>query len=139
MNNEETSDFIAMQDITDEMRIQFNIDKFYEHTENFTQKKEQIRKLKLLRNNLINMTDTYLKKYKNTLITDSFYKKLEIAKKQATNGNKINKYNQYMNEIRVVQEFKGIQDENISDKLAEQLIDIWKNSEEVEDWQPNKE
>lgn len=137
MNEEQSTEFIAPQDITDEQRIQNNINKFYEKTENFTQKRDQIRKIKLLRNNIINITDTYLKKFNNKKIIEDFYKKLKEAKKQATKNKKINKYNQYMNEIRVIQEFKGIK-ENLANDLADQLIGIWKDSEEVKNWQGNK-
>ena len=122
---------IASQDITDEMRIQFQIDKFYEFIEGFNQEQSQIRKIKLMRNNLVNMMDTYLKKFQNNLIMDSFYKKLKETKKNATSNGFVNKYNQYMNEIRVIQEFKGVK-ENIADKLAEQLIDLFRNSEVIE-------
>jgi len=123
MNEENTgSDFIAPVDMTDEMRIQFTIDKFYEKMENLNQNKpEHIRQIKILRNNLVNMTDTYIKKFKNKLILDEFYKKLKTAKEKAVRDGYINKYVWYMNEIRVIQEMKGIQ-EDISEKLAEQFI-----------------
>ena len=78
------------------------------------------------------MMDTYLKKYDNNMIMKDFYKKLRTAKQKAIQGNKINKYNQYMNEIRVIQEFKGI-DENIADKLAEQLFEQWKQWESTQE------
>jgi len=128
---EEAESIIASQDITDEMRIQFTIDKFYEILETFSGSNKQMLKLKILRNNLINMMDTYLKKFKNQIIMESFYKKLREAKKQATHNGSISKYYQYMNEIRVIQEFKGIQ-EDISDKLAEQLFELFKNSEMIQ-------
>jgi len=125
-------EIIASQDMTDEMRIQFQIDKFYEYMETFTQEQSQIRKIKLIRNNLVNMMDTYLKKFQNNLIMNSFYQKLQGAKIDSINNGFINKYYQYMNEIRVIQEFKGIQ-ENIAEKLAEQLFEMIKNSEVISD------
>jgi len=114
--------------MSDEMRIQFTIDEFYEITKRLENDQDKIRALKLLRNIAINMMDTYLKKYDNNMIMKDFYEKLTKAKTKAIQGNKINKYQQYMNEIRVIQEFKGI-DENIADKLAEQLFEQWKQWE----------
>lgn len=111
--------------MSDEMRIQFTIDEFYEITKRLENDQDKIRALKLLRNIAINMMDTYLKKYDNQMIMKDFYTRLTMAKTKATVGNKINKYQQYMNEIRVIQEFKGI-DENIAEKLAEQLFEQWK-------------
>ena len=55
------------------------------------------------------------------MILDEFYKKLKTAKEKAVRDGYINKYVWYMNEIRVIQEMKGIQ-EDISEKLAEQFI-----------------
>ena len=129
---ENNHDIIAEQEITDEMRIQFGIDKFYELTEIFDQSQEHIRKLKHIRNNLINMMDTYLKKFQNDMIMKSFYDKLFLAKKIANNNGHPNKYYQYMLEIRVIQEFKGIR-ENIADKLADQLFEMVQNSEMITD------
>jgi len=123
MKQEDIPDIIASQDVTDEMRIQFTIDKFYENMEGFVADTDHLRKLKLLRNNLVNMTDTYLRKFKNKLIIDSFYEKLKNARNQSVKNGMLNKYHQYMNEIRVIQEFKGIQ-ENISEKLADEFIQV---------------
>ena len=136
MNEEDNVQVIASHDLTDEMRIQLAIDKFYQTMEHFNQSKDHIKKVKLQRNNIVNMTDTYLKKFKNEIIIKSFYEKLKEAKNKAIKNGKINKYHQYMNEIRVIQEFKGIQ-ENISDKLAEQLTNTWENSKEVVNWDPS--
>ena len=119
-------------DITDEMRIQFAIDEFYESTKQYDGDSEKTVRLKLMRNNIINMMDTYLKKFDNPLIMNDFRNRLIKAKKDATIGNRVHKYKQYMNEIRCIQEFKGIK-ENIANKLAEQLIDIWRNSEVIPD------
>lgn len=120
---EENSDsnIIAEQGLTDEMRIQFAIDKFYETTEGFNRTPEQLRHLRNLRNNIINMMDTYLKKFQNQEIMDDFYKRLAEAKDEATINGEINKYHQYMNEIRVIQELLGIR-ENIAYKLADSYI-----------------
>jgi len=130
-NMEENQDeIIARQDLTDEMRIQFAIDDFYEFIKRFDDSDpDHITKILLMRNNLVNMMDTYLKKFNNILITNDFYSRLKKAEKEAINNGYINKYNQYMNEIRVIQEFKGIE-ENIVEKLAEQLFEQWKEWEE---------
>ena len=125
------NNIIARQDLTDEMRIQFSIDDFYEFTKRFDDNDpDHVTKILLMRNNLVNMMDTYLKKFNNPEITKDFYQRLNKAEKKAINNGYINKYNQYMNEIRVIQEFKGIE-ENIVEKLAEQLFELFKNSEEV--------
>lgn len=125
------SPILAEQDITDEMRIQFVLDELYENLKSFDgYDDDKIRRIKLLRNNVINMMDTYLKKFDNKKIMSDFYSRLIGAKLTAINNGKINKYTQYMNEIRVVQEFKGIK-ENIAQKLGEQLFENICNSEEV--------
>ena len=127
---EEQSDLIARQDMTDEMRIQFAIDEFYEFMKSLDNyDPEKLIRALLMRNNLINMCDTYLKKFNNKLITDDFYSRLKTAKENARQNGGINKYHQYMNEVRVIQEFKGIE-ENIIDKLSEQLINQWVSWEE---------
>lgn len=108
-------------DITDEMRIQFAIDEFYEYIKGYDGEPEKITRMKLMRNNILNIMDTYLKKFDNPLIMKDFRKRLIRAKQDATNNDKILKYNQFMNEIRVVQEFKGIK-ENIASKLADQIF-----------------
>lgn len=126
---EETNELIARQDITDEMRIQFAIDEFYEYIKAFDDTDpDKITRVLLMRNNLVNMMDTYLKKFNNQLILDDFYNRLDKAKEEAIDDGYINVYNQYMNEIRVIQEFKGIE-ENISDKLADQLFERCKQWE----------
>jgi len=117
----EENNIIADQDMTDEMRIQFAIDKFYEFMESFKKTNENVKKIKFMRNNLINMIDTYLKKFQNNLIMQNFYDRLTEAKENATVNGKLNKYLQCMNEIRVIQEFKGIR-ENIAYKLADDFI-----------------
>jgi len=129
--NNQNQQILSELDLTDEMRIQFAIDEFYEYTKQFDGSSEKITRMKLMRNNILNMMDTYLKKFDNPLIMDDFHNKMLEAKNQATNNGRRNKYLQYMNEIRVVQEFKGIK-ENIADKLAEQLIEMWRNSEVIE-------
>jgi len=118
---EEQDRILASQDMTDEMRIQFAIDEFYEYVKGFDGESEKITRLKLMRNNILNIMDTYLKKFDNKMIMDDFYKRLVKAKDNATRNNIVYKYNQYMNEIRVIQEFKGIK-ENIAQKLAEQIF-----------------
>lgn len=126
---DETENLIARQDLTDEMRIQFAIDEFYEYMKAFDDTDpDKITKVLLMRNNLVNMMDTYLKKFNNKLITQDFYSRLKKAKENAKHNGGINKYQQYMNEIRVIQEFKGVE-ENIVDKLAEQLINQWEQWE----------
>ena len=101
---------------TDEGRIQIAINEFYESIKSYDDDIDKFRKITIMRNNIINMTDTYLKKFKNKLIMKEFYTRLKKAKKTAKN-----KYQQYMNEIRVIQEYKGIQ-ENIADKLATEFV-----------------
>ena len=120
---------LSSLDITDEMRIQFAIDEFYENMKGFDG--EKITRVKLLRNNIINMMDTYLKKFNNQMIMKDFYKRLKEGKIKAGNNGRVNKYTQFMNEIRVVQEFKGIK-ENLAEKLSEQLFELFKKSEVVE-------
>jgi len=110
----------AQLDLTDAMRIQLGVDEFYEFVKNFEGETEKITRMKLMRNNILNMMDTYLKKFDNPLILKDFRQRLAKAKNNATNNGRIIKYNQYMNEIRVIQEFKGIK-ENISQKLADQI------------------
>lgn len=132
MENENQPELIARQDLTDEMRIQFAIDDFYETIKKIDDDPDNVTKILLMRNNLVNMMDTYLKKFNNPLITRDFYNRLKKAEKDATYNDRINKYAQYMNEIRVLQEFKGIE-ENIVEKLAEQLFDLFKNSEMIDD------
>lgn len=130
MDDEQQRSWMGDKDVTDEMRIQFALDAFYESLKGFEATNDKIRQMKLQRNNILNMTDTYLKKFNNKSINDEFYKQLKKAKKDAAKNGKINKYAQYMNEMRVVQEYKGIR-ENISDKLALQLIELFRNSEVV--------
>jgi len=115
---------LAEEDITDVDHIQRGINNFYTLTEIDDEGIEKIRHLKLIRNNVINMTDTYLKKFNNDLIMKDFYKKLKNAKKNAIENGCINKYKQYMNEIRVIQEFKGISSD-IAKKLGDQFFDLW--------------
>ncbi|MCK4830199.1 hypothetical protein KA005_81530 [bacterium] len=125
-------EIFAGQDLTDEMRIQFSIDEFYEFIKRFDDSNpEHITKILLMRNNLVNMMDTYLKKFNNSLITKDFYERLKKAKDNAITGTKLNKYTQYMNEIRVIQEFKGIE-ENIAEKLADQVFARCKEGEEMQ-------
>lgn len=125
-------EILAGQDITDEMRIQFSIDEFYEFIKRFDDSNpEHITKILLMRNNLVNMMDTYLKKFQNSEIMKDFYERLKKARDNAIDGTKLNKYIQYMNEIRVVQEFKGIE-ENIAEKLADQVFARCKEGEEMQ-------
>jgi len=128
--NQNQSRILSELDITDEMRIQFAIDELYEFMKQFDGESEKVTRMKLMRNNILNMMDTYLKKFDNPLIMNDFHKKMREAKKNATNNGRIDLYLQVMNEMRAVQEFKGIK-ENIADKLAEQLIDTWRNSEVI--------
>jgi len=131
MDEKTDQQFIASLDMTDEMRIQLAIDEFYEFTKGFDGDTDKIVRMKLIRNNIINMVHTYLKKYNNELIMKEFYERLKKAKQNAIRDNKIHKYEQFMNEIRVVQEYKGIQ-ENIAEKLGEQLFEMFKNSEVID-------
>jgi len=128
--NQNQSRILSELDITDEMRIQFAIDELYEFMKQFDGESEKVTRMKLMRNNILNMMDTYLKKFDNPLIMNDFHKKMQEAKKNATNNGRIDLYLQVMNEMRAVQEFKGIK-ENIADKLAEQLIDTWRKSEVI--------
>ena len=115
---EENEQILARIDLTDEMRIQFAIDEFYEFMKQYDGSRDKLVKARLMRNNILNMMDTYLKKFQNDLIMQDFYKRLN----EATNNGASSKYSQYMNEIRVIQEFKGIE-ENMADKLAEQFYE----------------
>jgi len=128
--NQNQSRVLSELDLTDEMRIQFAIDELYEFMKQFDGESEKVTRMKLMRNNILNMMDTYLKKFDNPLIMEDFHSKMLRAKQDATKNGRVNKYVQCMNEMRVVQEFKGIK-ENIADKLAEQLIDTWRNSEVI--------
>jgi len=128
--NQNQNHVLSDLDITDEMRIQFAMDELYEFTKQFDGEPEKVTRLKLMRNNILNMMDTYLKKFDNELIMKDFHNKMLKAKQDATKNGRTNIYLQVMNEMRVVQEFKGIK-ENIADKLAEQLIEIWRNSEVI--------
>lgn len=106
---------------TDDDRIQNKINEFYDFILSFDGTSEKILKLKIMRNNVLNMMDTYLKKFNSETITKEFYGKLKKARIDSIKNNKINKYTQYMNEIRVLQEYKGIQ-ENIASKLADDFV-----------------
>ena len=128
--NQSQSRVLSELDITDEMRIQFAMDEMYEFTKQFDGEPEKITRLKLMRNNILNQMDTYLKKFDNELIMEDFHAKMLGAKQDATKNGRLNKYLQFMNEMRVVQEFKGIK-ENIADKLADQLFNMWLNSEVI--------
>lgn len=122
-NNQITTDIRYFE--TDDELIQNKINEFYERILTFDGDPDKFIRIKLLRNNIVNITDTYLKKFQNDVILQDFYSKLRKAKKDATKSGKINKYSQFMGEIRVIQEFKGIR-EIISDKLAEKLFKQWK-------------
>jgi len=135
MEEEQNQQYLADPNLTDEMRIQIAIDEFYDFVKTFDGESEKITKMKLMRNNILNITDTYLKKFNNELILEEFRERLLDAKKNASNNGKINKYKQFMNELRVVQEYKGIQ-QNIAEKLAEQLFDLFKKSEVLPDGRP---
>jgi hypothetical protein len=126
----EQQHFMGNVEVTDEMRIQFAVDEFYEFMKTFDGSKDKIQKARLQRNNILNMTDTYLKKFNNDNIMQDFYNRLIKAQQNAVRNGRLNKYTQWMNEIRVIQEFKGIQ-ENIAEKLADQLFDLFKNSPRV--------
>ena len=135
MEEEQNQQYLADPNLTDEMRIQIAIDEFYGFVKTFDGESEKVTKMKLMRNNILNMTDTYLKKFNNELILEEFRERLSDAKKKASNNGKVNKYKQFMNELRVVQEYKGIQ-QNIAEKLAEQLFDLFKDSEVLPDGGP---
>lgn len=121
MPEESEQEYIGALDITDEMRIQFKIDEYYEFMDSYDGDPDKFMKMKLKRNNILNMVDTFLKKYNNKSLIKEFYTHLREAKKKAIHNNKINKYEQYLNEIRVFQEYKGIQ-EYVADKLAEDIL-----------------
>jgi hypothetical protein len=128
-NQNQTQQFLADPNLTDQQRIQLNIDEFYQSMKSVTQDPEKIIQIKLMRNNIINMVDSYLKKFDNKEIMTEFYNRLKQAYNIATKNNVVNKYVQYMNEIRLIQEYLGMS-ENIAEKLAEQLFDQWKKWEE---------
>ena len=111
--------FIADPNMTDEMKIGFTVDEFYEHLKNYDT--EKMPQTKLQRNIMLNKVDSYLKKFNNEAIMNEYYERLKNAIKDATINGKIHKYQQFLNEIRVVQEYLGIR-ENISEKLAEDFI-----------------
>ena len=121
---------IARQDLTDEMRIQLAIDELYEFMKTlYNDDPDNLDCVVLMRNNILNMTDTYLKKFNNPLIIKEFYKRLGQAEEGAKKDGYINKYKQYMSEMRVVQEFRGVED-IIIDELAKQYFKEWKEWEE---------
>jgi len=129
--NNEQNRYIEYYEFNDEEIIQININEFYEFTKHFDDHDpDHINKILLMRNNLVNMMDTYLKKFNNPLIIKEFYKLLNDAKNKSIKNGKINKYNQYMNEIRVIQEYKGMK-EKLAEKLAKQLFYLFKNSGDV--------
>lgn len=120
---------LAKQDLTDEERIFFAIDEFYEILKTLSDDDpDKYRFIVLIRNNIINMNITYLKKFNNPLILKKFYKELKKAKENARNNGKINKYKQFMNEIRVVQDFRGVE-EIIINELANYYFEQWENWE----------
>lgn len=127
METQHNLQLIARQDITDEMRIQFAIDELYEFLKTiYDDDPDNLERVVLMRNNILNMMDTYLKKFNNPLIVDEFYKRLKKARENIKD-----KYQQYMNEMRVVQEFRGVED-LIVNKLAEQYFKEW------EEWELKK-
>lgn len=113
--------YIGDVDLTDEMRIQFSLDEFYNSMIGFEGLPDQLTKMKLRRNNLVNVMATYLKKYNNPELMKEFYINLKKAKEQATKKHRINKYEQYMNEIRVVQDYLKIR-ENLAEKVAHTIV-----------------
>ena len=115
----------ADQDFSDEFQIRFSISEFYQvaNTINDDNAQDSIMKLKARRNVIINMMHVYLSKFNNKPIMDDFINALKRAKKDAVKDRKLYKYVQYLNEIRTVGKFLGIR-ENISDKLAEQLLNV---------------
>lgn len=120
---------LAKQDLTDEERIFFAIDEFYEILKTLSDDDpDKYRFIVLIRNNIINMNLTYLKKFNNPLILKKFYKELKKAKENARNNGRINKYKQFMNEIRVVQDFRGVE-EIIINELANYYFEQWENWE----------
>lgn len=119
--NQQTQQYLGDLDISDEMRIQFSLDEFYNSIIGFEGLPDQITKMKLRRNNLVNVMATYLKKFNNPDLMKEFYTNLKNAKEQATKKGRINKYQQYMNEIRVVQDYLKIR-ENLAEKVAHTIV-----------------
>jgi len=112
-------------ELTETQRIQQWIDKFYENNEQFTGETLQFKRMRNIRNNIINKMESYLKTFRNQPIMDDFKKQLQQAYNDAISNGKLNRYKQYFNEIRVVQEFKAIE-ENLAEKLGEQYFQEWK-------------
>ena len=123
---------IARQDLTDEMRIQLAIDELYEFMKTlYGDGPDNLERVVLMRNNILNMMDTYIKSFNNPLILKEFYDRLQKAEEQAKNNGYTDTYEQCLNEMRVVQEFRGVE-EIIIDKLAKQYFKEW------EEWELNK-
>lgn len=114
------------EDLSDEDKINSAISKFYDDANSINDDNvdDVIERLKARRKVIINMMQVYLAKFNNKLIVDDFDKALNNAKKDATENEKCYKYDQYLNEIRVVGTFLGIR-EKISEKLGDQLFDLW--------------
>lgn len=123
ITNQEHKPF--QHELTEEQRIQIWIDNFYALNEEFTGENAQFKRMRNIRNNIINKMESYLKTFRNNPILDEFKDSLKKAKTDAIHNNKLNRYHQYFNEVRVAQEFKSIE-ENLAEKLGEQLFDEWK-------------
>ena len=123
MDEEQDKMVMAEQDLSDEFQIKFAISNFYsiatEINENNAQ--DYIMKLKAHRNVIKNMMYVYLAKFNNQVILDDFVKELEKAKTETIKDGKINRYEWYFNEMKVIGTFLGIR-ENIAEKGAEQLL-----------------
>ena len=96
--------------LSDEEKINSAISKFYDDANSINDDNvdDVIERLHARRNVIINMMQVYLAKFNNKLITDDFDKALDKAKKDATDNGKLYKYDQYLNEIRVVGTFLNI-------------------------------
>ena len=128
--DEEEQTYLGEKDLTDEMRIQFAIDELYAFLVSFEPTKKNIRKAWSMRNNIKNMSESNLKKYKNDLIITEFSEQLKKAKEKAIKDGILNKYKQWMNEIGVFQDYKGI-NVNIVDILSNQLIKMFRKSDVI--------
>ena len=117
------------KDMSDESRLKLFIQGFYEiaSTINENNHEDVLDRLTAATNVILSMMHTYLCKFNNQLILDDYInamKKTINDHQDKTN----NPFFVYHGIVETVSIFLGLQ-ENISDKLAEQLFEQWKEWE----------